>query len=138
MLRIVILAILTTLVLATTVYGRDVMGEFAQYTDHERKWLRDQKIPNTNDRCCSEADGTKAQEDMKDGQYLVSFTACKYPYDEDTETQSVDPECRETGWIVVPAAAVIKGPNEFGRPVVWWYGELNAIQVRCFIPGGGF
>jgi hypothetical protein len=38
-------------------------------------------------------------------------------------------------WLVVPDAAVIKGPNRLGHAVVWVDAADEIMAVRCFLPG---
>ena len=70
--------------------------------------------------CCSFADGSAIQDvdwDVRDGHYLVRLHG---------------------EWIVVPDAALVTDGNKFGPAVVWPYMDSEgAIQIRCFLPGGG-
>jgi hypothetical protein len=39
-------------------------------------------------------------------------------------------------WIDVPDGAIVNGPNQDGRTMVWpMYGPNGSIGVRCFMPG---
>ena len=105
---------------------------FAQAADHGqlgptspeiKAWAN--SLDNTlGEVCCSTADGWKPEEveyEMKDNKYRVK----------------IDGE-----WYDVPPYAVIKKPNMFGFPVVWYYktwlnGIRPSILIRCFIPGAG-
>jgi len=105
---------------------------FAQAADHGqlgptspeiKAWAN--SLDNTlGEVCCSTADGWKPEEveyEMKDNKYRVK----------------IDGE-----WYDVPPYAVIKRPNKFGFPVVWYYktwlnGIRPSILIRCFIPGAG-
>ena len=41
-------------------------------------------------------------------------------------------------WNIVPAAAVISGPNKFGKAMVWLReGAIIGNPIICFIPGSG-
>ena len=105
---------------------------FAQAADHGqlgptspeiKAWANSLENP-LGEVCCSTADGWKPEEveyEMKDNKYRVK----------------IDGE-----WYDVPPYAVIKRPNMFGFPVVWYYktwlnGIRPSILIRCFIPGAG-
>ena len=128
--RNVIITVL--LILSPLSSARDLKGEFAQYSDQERTFLREQKIPGTRSRCCDENDGTKAQEESK-GPYVVSFEACRMNYLGDTAFM----ECIPVPSMRVPDSAVINEPNRVGRPIVWFYFEQNTVKIKCYLPGAG-
>jgi hypothetical protein len=72
--------------------------------------------------CCADADGMTLKDvdwDSKDGHYRVFV---------------------EGTWWDVPEDAVIKEPNQDGRTIVWpiyvWSeSKLQALKIRCFMPG---
>jgi hypothetical protein len=45
----------------------------------------------------------------------------------------------EHQWVDVPDEAVIKEPNKYGMPVVWYStvhdGEKTLFNIKCFLPG---
>jgi hypothetical protein len=109
-----------------------LFSRFAEAADHGqlgptspeiKAWAN--SLGNTlGEGCCSTADGWKPEEveyDIKDNKYRVK----------------IDGE-----WYDVPPYAVIKLPNKFGFPVVWYYktwldGIRPSVLIRCFIPGAG-
>ncbi len=105
---------------------------FAQLTDTERQMLRDAESPTGEGRCCDESDGVWAQEDTYydengNGHYKTSF---------------VSRAGVESGWVDVPDEHVIKAPNKFGRPVVWYGQSISSDgvyhwSIRCYWPGPG-
>lgn len=101
--------------------------EYAQlYSPEEREWFRSQRNPQTGSLCCSEADGTYAEEDIRGNEYWTRF--------EFRRSAGAEPE--RTGWVKVPPECVIHNPNRHGAPTVWWYwnGEPG---IRCYAPGAG-
>lgn len=65
--------------------------------------------------CCSGHDGEVIEDadwESKDGHYRVRIGG---------------------NWIDVPPTAVVKGPNLYGRTMVWPY--PTRMGVRCFMPG---
>jgi hypothetical protein len=111
-------AMLVLLVLCVPALARD-NGQYNNVSREIRQWFRNQKIPNTRLLCCDEADGTYAEEDIRNGVYWTRFGQ--------TEGQ----------WIPVPEDVVIKGPNLTGAPVVWWFFLDGGLYIRCYAPGGG-
>jgi hypothetical protein len=104
--------------------------EYAQLSNQERQWFKDQKNPKTQVPCCSEADGAQAQEDISNGHYRVRFVARTF-----TSAPDVD-----SGWMDVPDEAVIQEPNRHGSPVVWYYWKQGSnspllLMIRCYAPG---
>ena len=98
-------------------------GQLGPTSPEVKAWAN--SLDNTlGEGCCSTADGWKPEEveyDMKDNKYRVK----------------IDGE-----WYDVPPFAVIRQPNRFGFPVVWYYktwlnGIRPSILIRCFIPGAG-
>jgi hypothetical protein len=119
-----LLSLFPTLAIAKEQYP----GQYAQYPPDQRKWFREQTSPKTGNPCCSEADGTFAEEDIREGQYWVKFTA------RDPHTGLEFP----VPWTLVPDDVIIKKPNYNGSPVVWYgLGGGSATFIRCFIPGAG-
>src|SRR3982074_3084920 len=90
------------LVLCVPALARD-NGQYNQVAPEIRQWFRDQKSPKTGMICCSEADGSGAQGDLRDGPFRAP-RPCGAPY-----------------WYQVPDEVVIKDPNKVGHPVVWVY-----------------
>ena len=120
------LAIAIYIVLAITVtlaMARDD-GRWAQIDPATREWFRSQKVPggpHVGTSCCSEADGVYAEEDIENGQYVVTFEA----------------HGRQIKRMRVPDDRVIREPNRHGRAVVWFWFENAEPRIRCFIPGAG-
>ena len=95
-------AILALFVLCVPALARD-NGQYNSVSPEVRQWFRAQKSPKTGALCCNEADGTYAEEDIRNGVYWTRF------------------ELTKGDWIPVPADVVIKDPNRNGAPVAWWY-----------------
>lgn len=108
------------LVMATESAARD-FGQYQNVDPATRQWFRSQRNPTTGGLCCSEADGTYAEEDIRDGHYWARF-----------EFRGM-----ATDWMPVPDDAVIRDPNKNGAPVVWWFVEGGQLKIRCYSPGAG-
>jgi hypothetical protein len=93
---------LALLVLCVPALARD-NGRYNSVAPEVRQWFRAQKSPKTGGLCCNEADGTYAEEDIRNGVYWTRFESTKGE------------------WIPVPADVVIKDPNRNGAAVAWWY-----------------
>jgi hypothetical protein len=111
-------AIFALFVLCVPALARD-NGQYNSVSPEVRQWFRAQKSPKTGALCCNEADGTYAEEDIRNGVYWTRF------------------ELTKGDWIPVPADVVIKDPNRNGAPVAWWYVRDGKVQIRCYAPGGG-
>jgi hypothetical protein len=97
-------------------------GQYSQVDPDKRKWYRNQTSPSGYN-CCSEADGTDVDEDIRDGEYWVRWD----------KSVAIHPET--SGWMKVPAAVIIPGPNRYG-PIVWWaYSEDAGLSIRCYSRG---
>jgi hypothetical protein len=98
-------------------------GQWASIDPATGEWFRSQRNPTTKVPCCSEADGSYVEEDIRDGHYWVRFD--------------------RTGgeWREVPDEIVIRDPNRNGAPVVWFYYEVrvgsSVLKFRCYAPGAG-
>jgi hypothetical protein len=110
-------------------YAREQFpGQYAQVDQKTRDWFNNQTIPGSKTRCCSDADGVYAEEDIRDGHYWVRFVA-KFT------DQTGAPGEAEVPWMQVPDPAVIEGANNNGAPVVWWTFNDGAWGIKCFAPG---
>jgi hypothetical protein len=121
MLRALILVILT-LVLSQAFAKND--GRWSQLDPVKRDWLRNQIVPGGKHKggnCCNESDGVDAQEDIRGDKYWVTFTAHGVPIP----------------WTEVPDEAVIRAPNKYGTPVVWFWFENGQAKIKCYAPGSG-
>ena len=117
-------AALVLLLLSGSVLAKDD-GRWAQADPELRKWFKEQKVPGgpgVGTPCCDVSDGVWAEEDIKEGRYRVRFVT--------TQGTAVD-------WTEVPEETVIKGPNKWGRAVVWYWYDNARPKIRCFIPGAG-
>jgi hypothetical protein len=117
-------------------HGRELYpGQYAQYPPEIREWFRSQKSPRTGISCCSEADGTYAEEEIRDGHYWTRFT---WQFCFAKQCQDLD-----SGWMDVPDDVVIHDPNRHGAPVVWWTRASGTeaatakVRIRCYVPGSG-
>lgn len=113
------------IIFATSARGAEhYPGQYAQVDPEMRRWFRNQMSPKTGGSCCSEADGTYAEEDIRGDHYWTRFPA----------SNGV--------WVQVPEDVVINAPNRNGAAVVWWYFEASTddgsmvLKVRCYAPGG--
>jgi hypothetical protein len=112
MFRIVLLVLFA----CAPAFARD-NGQYNQVSPEIRDWFRAQKSPKTGGRCCDEADGVYAEEDIRDSRYWTRWPG--------------------HDWRPVPEDVVIHDPNRHGAPVVWWYFEQGEAKIRCYAPGGG-
>lgn len=105
--------------------GRELYpGQYAQVDPATREWFRSQRVPGgerVGQSCCSEADGTTAEEDIRGDHYWIRFQA-----------RGID-----SGWMQVPDEVVIHEPNRHGAPVVWWFYNNGKPAIRCYAPGSG-
>jgi hypothetical protein len=105
--------------------------EYAQMDPALRQWFNSQKNPTTSVPCCSVADGTYAEEDIRGERYWTKFLAHNVGTGEDVSS----------GWMEVPEDTIIRNSNRNGAPVVWYYfmttSEGSKLYIRCFVPGGG-
>jgi hypothetical protein len=111
---------LALLVLCAPALARELYpGQYGNVPADVRQWFRSQKSPKTGGLCCNEADGTYAEEDIRNGMYWTRF------------------DLTRGEWIPVPSDVVIHDPNRNGAPVVWWFYQDGRVQIRCYAPGGG-
>ena len=110
--------IFALLILCTPALARD-NGQYGNASPELRQWFRLQKSPKTGGLCCNEADGTFAEEQIRDGIYWTRF------------------DKTNGEWIEVPSDVVIKAPNHNGAPVAWYYYQNGKVQICCYAPGGG-
>ncbi len=112
--------ILLSLLVSPLTMAKDT-GQWAQAPPDVRQWFQDQRVPHGPHKgfpCCSVADGEEVQEDIRAGEYWIK--GGHFP-----------------DWTLVPDNAVIKGPNQHGQPIVWYYHVDGNPQIRCFAPGAG-
>jgi hypothetical protein len=126
------LVMLGCAVLATGVDAR-WKPQYADASPELRQWFYDMKVPGTKHRCCSQADGAKAERRWAaDGAIEVRYFADFEAYEQHGTVDS--------GWVRVPGDVIIRGePNLNGMPTVWWYTEgpspfsAQSLHIRCFI-----
>lgn len=109
-------------------------GQWAQVDPAERQWFREQAVPAGPQKgmsCCTEADGTYAEEDIRGNAYWARFEYRTW----NSAIGNYAPAQSE--WMRVPDDAVIHSPNRHGAPVVWWYTSENMVKIRCYSPGAG-
>jgi hypothetical protein len=126
---VLVVVLFIAAMMSSVSHGREQFpGQHAQGDPGTREWFRNQISPSGYN-CCSEADGSYVEEDIRKGVYWARWDL------------SVEKSPETNGWIAVPDAVVIKTPNRVGRPVVWWYFEQNGsdalptLKVRCYAPG---
>jgi hypothetical protein len=103
---------LALLVLCVPALARD-NGQYNSVSPEVRQWFRSQKSPKTGGLCCNEADGTYAEEDIRNGVYWTRF------------------ELTGGEWIAVPADVVIKALTETVLPSRGGIQE-GKLQIRCY------
>ena len=103
-------------------------------SDQEKQWFRRQVVPDgaaKGGTCCSEADGTYAEEDIRDGHYWTKFTYKKWNYGISGYVDA------QSDWMPVPDE-VILSENHHGAPVVWWWiPNGQDVKIRCYARGAG-
>jgi hypothetical protein len=67
---------LALFVLCVPALARD-NGQYYSVSPEVRQWFRAQKSPKTGALCCNEADGTYAEEDIRNGVYWTRFDLTK-------------------------------------------------------------
>jgi hypothetical protein len=107
-------------------------GQWAQVDPEERRWFNNQHVtagPYKGSSCCSLADGTYAEEDIRGDHYWARFSYSYAGKDYDS------------GWMEMPDDSVIHDPNRHGRTTVWYGVDDDAgdahVFIRCFAPGAG-
>ncbi len=108
--------------------------EYAQMDPREQQWWSNQRNPVTKKPCCSYADGTYAEEDIRDGHYWTRF---KYRVTE----AGINEIEKTSDWMEVPADTLLDTvPNIHGAPAVWWgvsyrAGKTPIPFIWCYAPG---
>ena len=105
-------------------------GQYAQLDPAISKWFNEQHVPDhPSNSCCSNADGTRAEQDIRDGHYWTRFVY---------KSGGIE---MGSGWMQVPDDVIIRDgkPNPVGAPIVWWYiaddddGDGGAaLTIRCY------
>ena len=123
------LALVILTLMITSAPARDY-GQYADLDPKQKQWFRDQKIPGgtKGETCCSEADGTFAEEDIRDGQYWTRYRPKIWVHGTSVEGEL-------TAWEPVPPNALLDTPNHNGLAVVWYYYNDGKLTIRCFAPG---
>jgi hypothetical protein len=103
--------------------------QYAQVDPKIRDWFDRQRAPS-GVPCCSNADGTRADERRERGIRYTQFTYTRLVRGQYVETRSE--------WMEVPESVVIRGgDNPTGNPVVWYYTEgteSETVRIRCYKP----
>jgi len=136
--RLYVLCLLSSVICSTSVVcARDAESpnsealwrapnaRYAQADPELRQWFRNQISPATGIACCSEADGEFAEEEIRYDENGVGHYWTRW---------SAHPE-----WMLVPDSVVIRAPNKWGRPVVWWGKDSfsSTFFIRCYAVGSG-
>jgi hypothetical protein len=121
---------------SSTLLARD-FGQYAQGDPAIGRWFREQRSPKTHIPCCSEADGTKAREDIRGEHYWTRFIAAQTQIYDAESGRMLPGEEVDSDWMEVPDDVVIHGPNLNGAPTVWYFFENGALKIRCYSPGPG-
>lgn len=115
----------TVIVLLTMWQHRRAHAHFAD-AQHLNEWFG--ALASGKGLCCSFADGSKVEDVDWDTKEMCDpqRSGCSVVYRVFLKGE----------WIVVPEAALVKQPNQYGPTVVWPYTDANgATQIRCFMPG---
>ncbi len=91
-------------------------GQFTNVPEHIRQWFNEQRSPEFGALCCTMADGSETQEDIRSGQYWATIQGKWYP---------------------VPPSRVIHQGNPVGHPVIWYTDTDYGPIIMCFVPGPG-
>jgi hypothetical protein len=123
---------------STTVFARELYpGQYAQVDPAVKEWFGKQRAPNSKIPCCSDADGTQADEERHDNAIWVQFTYIRYVHAYDGDVNGVPTKTR-SAWMQVPEDAIIRGgENPTGNPVVWYRTEGRdgeVVKIRCYKP----
>jgi hypothetical protein len=120
-----------------TAHSRELYpGQYAQVDPVIREWFGKQHAPNSSTPCCSTSDGTRADEERRDGRIWTRFTYIRYLHGGGGDVDGIPVEER-SDWMEVPEDTIIRGgTNPTGNPVVWYYTEgLNeVVKIRCYKP----
>jgi hypothetical protein len=128
-----LIAVTVALVVSADARWKPQYADATEELQKLRKWFYDMKVPGTDHRCCSQADGAKAARRWaKDGSIEVRYFADFEAYEQHDMVDS--------GWVRVPPEAIIHGqPNQNGAATVWWFQEgeppytAQSLRIRCFI-----
>jgi hypothetical protein len=105
-------------------------GQYAEVDPAERQWFNGQKVPGTQESCCSQADGTTAEEKIEGNHYWARFMYQEWNRD----TKKYDD--KDSGWLMVPDEAILDN-NHHGAPVVYWFIPNGQVMIRCYARGTG-
>ena len=129
-------AVLCLILMCSVVNAGPIGRQWAQengISDEEKHWFSNQYVPGGPAKgalCCSIADGTYAEEDIRNGHYWARFMYKKWDI---PSQQMVD---ADSGWMPVPDE-VILSTNHHGAPVVWWQMVGATLTIRCYAIGAG-
>ncbi len=114
-------------------------GQYADVDPDVSAWFDSQTVPGTHSRCCSDADGTRAEEELRGNRHWIWFVYTRRDY------SVYPPQVTDTpsGWREVPESTIIRDgqPSPTGTPIVWYYTPDVAgkmLLIRCFKPGNEF
>jgi hypothetical protein len=138
---LVLVSVLAVVFLTTLAHAR-WRPEYAQLSPAEQQWFYNQQVPggpSKGARCCSIADGTYAQEDIRYDAAGMGHHWTNFHYKRDTGPYGTEAGTEaESGWIQVPDELVIHEPNRHESAAVWYLIENGKPKIRCFIPGALF
>lgn len=118
-------AMLTLCGLVASTAREHYPGQYAQADQDKSQWFREQVSPKSGIACCSQSDGEFAEEDIRYGDDGVGHYWTRWS--------------QHAEWMQVPDDVVIKKPNKWGRPTVWWTfdSQANLTTIRCYTIGTG-
>ncbi len=133
-----IILTLSLILLSAAAQARELYpGQYAQVDPTIKEWFNKQRAPNSRVPCCSDADGTRADEERHDNATWVRFTYVHFVHKYDGDGEGVRTETR-TEWMEVPEGTIIRGgENPTGNPVVWYRTEGRdgeVVKIRCYKP----
>jgi hypothetical protein len=107
--------------------------DLSHYPQEAQNWFKQQKRPGGGALCCSEADFDQVDEEIR--------------YESGKPRYWISSDKTHGRWLLVPAEAIIQGPNLHGRAVAWfrWVSPDGSfttrqrddlqVEVFCFSPG---
>lgn len=138
------------MLLLAPAHARD-FGQYAQADPAISEWFNAQRNPTTKVPCCSTADGTRAQEEIRcaiptaahspsvECHRWTRFVAATHVYNVESGASESGDDI-DSGWMQVPDDTIIyDGGNPNGAAIVWYYfsgpDTLANLRIRCFKPG---
>ena len=113
-------------------HGRErYPGQYALADPAISQWFDEQKVPGDGHSCCSLADGTRAEEEIRGEKIFTRFYYFHYVSQLGRAVEDA------SDWMEVPNEAIIRDgkPNPVGAPVVWYEikgSQSEIVKIRCY------